>query len=295
MPNPASPDQADRQTTGLLERAAPLARALSDLLCHTPNGRDHCGALHGIWSDLRLLGMAAEPARHARFYADALGARVVKNAGRVLISGCADWGMLETVLLTYQRHCVGLDVTVVDRCATPTLLCAWYGAHMGLPVRTAVADVGQYADHQPFDVICTHSLLTYPALDGRRQLVANWYRLLQPGGAVVTVTRLSSETVSPDGNEDRAQRFGELVAQRCAERGLVRDLGELRRRAVRFAMAQVSHAVGNEADVRELFEQAGFDVTRLDVVQLDGVISTREPVGGAARGGVYAEIVAVRR
>ena len=290
-------ESAERSSAyALLERGAPLAGFLSDALCHAPNGRDHCGALHGIWPDLRLLGLAAEPARHASFYATAL--RTCAPIGvspQVLVSGCADWGMLETVASAYRARAERLDVTVVDRCPTPALLCAWYGSQIGLPVRTAVGDVSTWGESQSFDVICTHSLLTYPALEGRHQLVSNWYRLLRPGGVVVTVSRLTTELMSAEVDEARARRFGELAIQRCEQIGLERDPTELRARAERFAKAQVSHPVGTQADLRELFERHGFAVSRLDVRHLEGIMNAREPVGGAARTGAYGEIVALRR
>jgi SAM-dependent methyltransferase len=280
----------------LLERSASLARSISDALCRVPNGRDHCGALHGIWGDLRLLGLAAEPQRHAAFYADVLGAYAAGGtASKVLISGCADFGMLETAVDAYRARDAVLDATVVDRCPTPALLCAWYGTQVGVPVRTAAADVQSYADRDPFDLICTHSLLTYPALEGRRRLVANWRRLLRRGGVVVTVTRLAATPMAADADDERARRFAELVTQRCVEVGLERDPADLRARAQRFANAQISHPVGGERDVRELFEAQGFDVARLDVAHLEGALNTLEPIGGAARTGAYAEIVAVRR
>jgi SAM-dependent methyltransferase len=281
----------------MLERSAPLARALADTLCRTPNGHDDCGALHGVWPDLRLLQLAAEPQRHADFYDGALGARIAQgDASRVLISGCADWGMLATTAGAYRRRAAVLAATVIDRCATPLLLCAWYGTEIDLPVRTAVADACLFAEYGSFDVIATHSLLTYRALDGRRQLVANWSRLLRPGGAVVTVTRLDVANAPPaEPAQERARRFGDLAVQRLEQLGIVRDSGELRARAERFAKAQVSHPVGGEADVRALFEAEGFDVNRLDVRQLDGTLGAREPVRGAARSGTYAEIVAVKR
>jgi SAM-dependent methyltransferase len=280
----------------MLERSAPLARSLSDALCRTPNGRDHCGALHGIWSELRLLELAAEPARHASFYADALGTCAASgSSARVLVPGCADWGMLATVAAAYRDHQARLDVTVVDRCPAPVLLCGWYGSEVGLPVRTAVGDVSSWGEADAFDVICTHSLLTYPALEERRRLVANWRRLLRPGGVVVTVSRLTTDHMPIDVDDARARRFGDLVAQRRAEVGLDRDPVDLRARAERFAKAQVSHPVGTEADLRELFERQGFAVSRLDVRRLEGMMSAREPVGGAARTGAYGEIAAVRR
>jgi SAM-dependent methyltransferase len=287
--NPVAPSARLR-----LEKSAALARMLAQHVCHTPNGRDQCGALHGIWPDLRLLELAAEPARHASFYAQALGKCAASgDSRRVLVAGCADWGMLETVVAAYCD--APLDLTVVDRCATPVMLCAWYGSEIGLPVRTAVGDVITWGEPQTFDVICTHSLLTYPAIEGRTRLVANWARLLRPGGAVVTVSRLTSEPMPAEIDEAQARRFGDLVVERCGRLGLDRDVAALRARAERFAKAQVSHPVGAEADLRELFERRGFDVERLDVRHLAGMMPAREPVGGAARTGAYGEIVAVRR
>jgi SAM-dependent methyltransferase len=284
---------ADAATRTLLERGAPLLRSISDALCRTPSGRDHCGALHGVWADLRLLGLAAEPSRHATFYSQALRERAADGASaRVLVAGCADWGMLDTVAAAYRN--APLNATVVDRCATPVLACAWYGAETGLTVRTAVGDVADWGEAASFDLICTHSLLTYAALDGRRRLVANWQRLLRPGGVVVTVSRLATEPMSGD-VDARARRFAELAVQRCKQTHLERDPTALRARAERFARAQVSHPVGTEADLRELFEEQGFAVTRLEVRQLEGTMGAREPVGGAARTGAYGEIVAVRR
>jgi SAM-dependent methyltransferase len=273
----------------LLEQSAPLARSLADALCKTPNGFDHCGALHGVWPDLRLLKLAAEPERHAAFYRETLqhGAAA---APHVLVSGCADWGMLATVISAYRG--APLDATTIDPCPTPLLLCAWYGGAVGVPVRTAVADATLFDEYASYDVVCTHSLLTYYALEGRERLVANWQRLLRRGGAVVTVTRLAQPSTPTESLKARAARFGELAVQRLAELGIDRDRAMLRARAERFAAAQISHPVGNESDVRTLFEAQGFTVARLDVRQLEG---GRDAVGGAARSGTYAEIVAVKR
>lgn len=274
----------------LLEQSASLARLIADALCKTPNGYDDCGALHAVWPDLRLLKLAAEPERHAAFYRESLE-RGAGSAPRVLVSGCADWGMLAAVISAYGG--APLDVTTIDRCPTPLLLCAWYGGAIGMPVRTAVADAIQFDEYDSYDVVCTHSLLTYYPQVGRERLVVNWQRLLRRGGAVVTVTRLAEQTTSTESVKARAARFGELTVQRLAELGIDRDPAMLRARAERFAAAQISHPVGNERDVRALFEAQGFTVTRLDVRQLEGI--GRDAVGGAARSGTYAEIVAVKR
>lgn len=278
----------------MLEEGATLARTLAPLLCHSPNGRDTCAALHGVWTELRTLGLAAEPSRHATFYAETLGACVARGATRVLISACADWGMLETVLAAYREFGANVDVTVVDRCPTPTLTCAWYASRVGVPVRTAVGDVLEWGEDEDFDVVCTHSLLTYPDDTGRRKLIANWQRVLRPGGAVVTVSRLSTDPVG-DVDDARARSFGDLAVAARRRIDPDADCAELRAGAERFAKAQVSNPVGTEADLRSLFEDQGFVIHGLGVRRLEGVMSKTAPVVGAARPGQYGELLAVRQ
>jgi SAM-dependent methyltransferase len=288
----------DAARTRLLELGARVAEALAPLLCRTPGGTDDCGALHGIWPLLRRLGLAAEPARHDPFYRAALGELArSRDAPRVLVSGTADWGMLELIADVYRDAGARLEPTVVDRCATAVMLNVWFGSQIGLPVHVTTADVIHYPGPGPFDVICTHSLLGYPEDAARRELVANWRRLLRPGGAVVTVTRLSQPPASPpdEGTKQRrAAAFGNATVARASELGLTLDVTALRARAERFSRAQVHHPVGDAAALRRLFEEQGFRVTVLDEHIIGPASGTAEGVVGAARGGVYGEIVAVR-
>jgi SAM-dependent methyltransferase len=282
-----------------LEEGAKIATALAPVLCRTASGTDDCGALHGIWPLLRRLGLAAEPARHEAFYGAELGALARSGeAARVLVSGTADWGMLELITGVYRSAGARFEPTVVDRCPTAVMLNAWFGSVAGLAVRVATADVIHYPGPGPFDVICTHSLLGYPDDAGRRELVANWRRLLRPGGAVVTVTRLSQPSASqPDAEtvQRRAAVFGDAVVARARELGLADDPAILRARAERFSRAQVHHPVGNADALRRLFEEQGFRVTVLREHVIGPATGTAEGIVGAARGGTYGEIVAVAR
>jgi SAM-dependent methyltransferase len=283
--------------TDLLRRSAPLAQQLADSLCTTRNGNDDCGALHGVWPALRLLQLGADPTRHADFFEAAIGL-LAPVSERVLISGCADWGMLDTAASIYRRRAAAMRATALDQCVTPLLLCAWYGAQTQVPVRTVCADASAFDEYAAFDMIATHSLLTYRDLAGRRELVANWHRLLAPGGAVITVTRLqpmAPADVAAASAAERGQAFAARAAAAQAASEWQFDSAQLCARAERFARAQISHPVGDAADVRALFEAAGFDVVRLDVKRIGAGADGTAPVSGAARSGNYAEIVAVKR
>lgn len=284
-------------TTDLLLRSVPLAQQFADALCVTPNGNDDCGALHGVWPTLRLLQLGADPDRHADFFDDAIGA-LAPVSERVLISGCADWGMLHTIASIYRRRGAPLRATALDMCITPLLLCAWYGAQVCLPVRTVRADAAVFDESADFDLITTHSLMTYGDEVFRRQLVANWQRLLAPGGAVVTVTRLGTvaKTSAPTAaGEQFAREFSSRASAFIAGPELNIADAQLRARAQRFACAQVSHPVGDSKGVRELFESAGFDVIRLDERLIRDGATGASQVNGSARSGNYAEIVALKR
>ena len=132
----------------------------------------------------------------------------------------------------------------------------------------------------------------------RRQLVANWHRLLAPGGAVVTVTRLGSVAqapVLPATVEGFVREFGSRAAAFIAVPELNLAEPQLSARAKRFAGAQISRPVGDAADVRKLFESVGFDVVSLNVRSIGTSADGASPVAGSARSGNYAEIVAVKR
>jgi len=281
-------------TTRYLEETSTLARLLGDHVCES--GEGSCQALHGIWPDLRLLGLAAGPDRHIDFFTSAIGECAShRDATRVLIAGCADWGMLATVATIYSTHTRELEVTVIDRCATPLLLCAWYGAQIALPVRTIVADLITHCEPEQYDLICTHSLLTYPTDAAREQLVANWFRMLRPGGAVVTVTRLQPTPTIAASARQRAQQFGDLVLERYRGSGLQRDELDLRARAERFALAQAGHPIADAHTLQSLFETRGFTISRLEMREIGSPNNAVEPVMGAARSGIYAEIISIKK
>lgn len=280
----------------LLRESAPLARAIAERCCHSPVGRDSCVALHGVWQDLRLLGLAADPARHAAFFAAALGAAAAGgNSSRVLITGSADYGMLATVHAAFLAAGQPLRATVVDLCATPLMLCSWYGARTGLPVRTVAGDVSRYRDPEPCDLLCTHSLLRYFSAEQRPALLRHWAGLLRPGGRIVTVTRLD-EPGAPfvSASDSHAAGFVDRVRTAAAGRDPAGLPADLETRARRFALAPVSHPVGGPDEVQALFSAAGLVIERLEVSGLGGTVAGTEAAPGTARGARYAEIVAVR-
>jgi SAM-dependent methyltransferase len=281
-----------------LVEAAAAARRLAPELCPGIDGYD-CSASHGLWPYLRILGLAADPNRHRAFF-DAAFRSLAGGGGfdRVLVSGAADQGMLARVASAYAAASAPLDATVVDLCRTPLALVDAYAQPRGLVVRTVVADVRDFAASQPFDVMCTHSLLPRLSARERPRLVERWARLLRPGGKLVTVTRTDPDGSPSPAGPTQAHAFGEQARR---EAGRWRDLlevspDELGAAARRYAASTIMHAPPRSADeLVDLLTLGGFVVESLEVREVAGPTGGRDAAPATARTALYAELVAARR
>ncbi len=281
-----------------LEASAPLARVLARDLCTTKLGHDSCLALHGVWQDLRRLGLAATPQRHARFFARFLARRRTPgHARRALITGAADSGMLEVLIEAHRSAGLDIEPTVVDLCPTPLLLCAWYGTQVGVPVRTRADDLLAVREPEAFDLVCTHSVLRSFPRAAQAELMARWHELLRPGGSLVTVTRIDGDAGAPASvSAAQADAFAaRAVAEAQRVPLLALDPAEIGARARRFAAAGLSYPVGTERDLIALVEAAGLAIEHLEVRQIDGALAREESAPGVLQSARYAELVAVRR
>src|SRR5436190_7838783 len=98
-----------------LSESAPLARQKAAQLC-----RDGCSWYHGLWQDLRAVGLAASPQYQADFFLKAFGRLAGRTRRqRVLVSGAADYSILAHVLWACDEQNIDADFAVVDRCETP--------------------------------------------------------------------------------------------------------------------------------------------------------------------------------
>ena len=278
--------------------SAPLARLAASALCRRGAGAD-CAWYHGFWQYLRILGMVAAPERHAGFYAQALGGLAQSgDYRRVLISANADYAMLAHLLHAYGRAADNIEVTVLDFCETPLMLCKWYAARHGLGIETKACDIVQWETGQQFDLVVTHSFLPMlPAL-ARRSLVAKWRQVLRPGGKVVSTTR-----INPDWSEakikpapERVQRFRETAkhAAQKWQRVLGVDAEQLAEAAENYMRRLLIYSLTSEAESRTLFTASGFTFDSLDIVIVAGKIGRPEAGPGTSQSADYAEFIATR-
>jgi 2-polyprenyl-3-methyl-5-hydroxy-6-metoxy-1,4-benzoquinol methylase len=282
----------------LLE-SAPLARRLAPELCRLdPHTGERCAWNHGLWQYLRLMGLVLAPAHHAGFFRWALGAaRPSDGPLRVLISGCADYGMLAQVLGALRPRGVEARVTAVDLCETPLRLNRWYAERNRLQVETCRTDILEYSPEHPFDVVCTHSFISMFERERRPALLASWHRLLRPGGLAVTVNRVRGETAgaSLGFGEDEAREFGAAV--RVAASSLVPEIDAeaLAAEAVVYATRRRIHPVASAEELGSLFAATGFTLRDLSCERLASAPPV--PVSGPTvpGTGTYLQVIAQRR
>lgn len=282
--------------------SAPLAKLAASALCHRGAGED-CAWYHGFWQYLRILGIVAAPERHAGFYARALGG-LAKSGDyrRILISATADYAMLAHLLHAYGRDCgrgaENIEITVLDICETPLMLCKWYGARQGVRIETQACDIVQWQTTRQFDLIITHSFLPMLPAPARQSLVAKWQDVLRPGGKVVSTTRINPDwtggNIHP--SPDRVQKFRENAKQQALKWQSVLgvDAEQLAAAAETYMRRLMIYSLTSEDELRTLFTASGFAFDRLDIVTVAGQVGRHQAGPGTSQSAEYAEFIATR-
>ena len=243
-----------------LRAAAHQARALAARHCVPDGNGGDCGWYHASWPVLRALGVINSPGSDDDFLLRAIGAELAAGARRVLVSGAADAGMLARVTscLAPGRS---VEVTVLDRCRTPLELNRAHALEVGIEIETIRADILGFESDQRFDLICTHSFMTFFSAADRQRLVACWKALLRPGGCVVTAQR-----VRPGEKEEltrfppaEIQRLGAEAERqaRCNGESIV-DAATARALALGYGANHQTHLIASPQDLERLFLDQGF-------------------------------------
>lgn len=242
--------------------AIALALAEAPRLC-AGNPFGDCGWYHTSWPVLKGLGVFISLKSDDDFLLPQLRTALAGGARRILISGTADAGMLARIAACRDATPDSLDITVLDCCPTPLALCRQYAELADLPIRTVQADILSYIEEgAPYDLICTHSFLTFFDAAHRLQLVRQWHALLKPSGAVITaqrvrpdetalITRYPAEEV--DALQDKAER---LAALHGAALGVDAELA--RHSAWLYGAHHHTHLIADAEELRAPFDAAGF-------------------------------------
>jgi len=271
----------------LLAECVPLAQQLAYAHCTAaPQGRS-CVHTHAAWPAARLVGLVASPSQDAPFWRDACSRiPAVGDRLRVLVSGAADHGIAEVALSALGSRSQSAEITVIDRCETPLKINQWYATRAGHVLETHCCDILAFDPDTRFDVVCSHGFIDQLAPDKWPLVIAQWHRLLRPGGIAIAINRLA-----PPDRVNAAVQAPDLPAMiAAANRGLspihqlplqptcrILELYWAHRRQAGFRSA---------AQITALYEQAG--------LRIEQAVETSIEVGASRRASPRLQLVARR-
>lgn len=252
-----------------IQLSAPLVRQFAAKLCRRdPVTGEDCAWYHGLWQDLRLLGLVATPALHAGFFRAAMKRMADRRRRvRLLISGAADYSIVAHVLWAGDAHGVELEITVIDSCETPLFLNRWYAERFGRRLRTARADIFQYHTESPYDAICSHGFLSQFNPLQRAALVERWASLLPDGGHLLLINRIRPQASQQPFNftAEQAAEFCAVIDRRINE--LPGDTGEIPARARAYVQRLRGYPLTSD-QLTALLTQNGFRADSLSTITL---------------------------
>src|SRR5215469_13015080 len=227
----------------------------------TPVAAESCDWYHGAWQFLRLLDMVAVPPWY-EFYNSALSSVLRNKPGaRVLISACADFGMLATLHQAMETANTRPEISIYDICETPLRNCRWYADRHGLQISCHCDNIltSQNMPLGGFDLIVTDEFLTVLKNEYKPIITERWLQLLAPGGSVVTTAMIGKPT-TPELRQAYAERARLLMqTDGSALRETRASNGELLELFNKFADFHTRHMLVDEAEIRSLF--SGFHLT----------------------------------
>lgn len=158
------------------------------LLCKSPK----CTAYHQHWSLIRLLDGAGRQPDHANFFIDGLNTYADKSNIKILISGCADTGILAIVNDAMIKMEFIPKITLIDQCATTIQQNRLYADYLNLDVELIVGDI-LTANLSDYDVILAHSFLNFFDDRSLEILFKQWHSFLNIDGVLLINNKSVSE------------------------------------------------------------------------------------------------------
>jgi len=189
----------------LREATLSLTRAASPAGCSLLRCEGTCEGYHRGWVLLQYLGLISGLALERDCIVPSLAARLrEKQARKILIAGCADFGILSMLHEAAREAVSNLHIEVVDLCETPLALCDLYAAKMGFQLSTMRANVvDEELELGRYDLIITHSLLSFVQPASRPALLTRLGSLLCETGTLLVYQSIrEGPTPSPLHYED---------------------------------------------------------------------------------------------
>jgi SAM-dependent methyltransferase len=266
-----------------------LARFAYDFAPHLCDPAHGCTDYHRGWSLLRHHEAQGALPLGLAFFRRELGAlaeRLGQDRLRILISGAADTGQAAMLVEALRPLGIAPEFVAVDLCATPLMQQRLFLAMAGIPAEFHQADAVT-VEVAPVDAVVSHSFIGFVPVPRREALVANWARLMRPGGRLVLSERLAPRSALmpawPDPGEREARRAA--LARRLADA----DLSEGDRQGMLRAADRLWDMTGQRVRMGLPEFRAALDAAGLRLLSLE------ERAGGDSVSPIAARATAANR
>jgi hypothetical protein len=193
-----------------------MAGRLASVVCMDDNiNEESCDWYHESWQYLRLIDLVSNPCWHRAFFKSAINDSTNWDDS-ILISGTADYTILSVIVDALSRKQIqSSEITVLDACRTPLLLCEWYASKQNISISNRNDDIREINFEGQFDLILTDAFLTRFPHETKREIIDKWSGLLTDGGMIATTIRIKPDAMEQGGSRNESP---ESFATRAQEK-----------------------------------------------------------------------------
>lgn len=265
----------------LLYEAAELSLQWADQYCpasEKAEAADHtngCQPYHKAWLTLRALGILSGAGGEADFFQPALREVIQNNSPeKILITGAADFALLQQVEQALNAEQREAQITVWDICETPLKINQWYADRKGISICCEKADLREVNSNDTFDLIITHSILSFIPHEEHTTLLQKWRKWLKPNGHVVFI-----QAARPDA-KNKVRRFSAdetnaylTKTQQAFEKQPLPFMDEARCNQLTqdFAHHRKAYILSDIEGFKQQILQSGFQLKQFDLVPRDKI------------------------
>ncbi len=259
----------------LLPISAEIMEKNAEKLCRGSYfNREECSWYHSSWQYLRLLNLVSTPFWHNDFYITGIYNEIKeRTVNNILISGIADYGMLQHVHKASKNNSKLPNVTILDICRTPIEICRWYSdKYMGDYKINFIQKDAKKTDfkNSTFDIIITDAFLTRFKDNDQREIINEWTRIVNDNGVVITTIRFNKngKNKAYRSNPAEVNYFIHKAEMRIEKNDFLKPIRDkILHKAKLYAENIVSYPFRDEDSIKNLF--FNYNV-KIDVAKTSG-------------------------
>jgi hypothetical protein len=218
---------------------------------------------HAVWPYVRIArgSTAVQVGRDA--VQSCVAELLAGGPSRVLIAGAGDAGLL-ALTGRAASGAANHEILVIDRCATPLVICRRFGEVWSLPVETRQQDLLDLEDSKTVDVVVAHSILSFIAPAQRLNLLRRLNKSLSASGTLVAKVN-TGRVLERDLNAD--YRYTTAILNGLREYGIPipEPQDEFVSGLEAFARSQANRELAFQslADIEALLRSASFRIQEI--------------------------------